>query len=725
MKMKWFVLMTVILLLMVGQVLALPSTQIGTTIRFGYLGPADSDMARGIQLAITEINEAGGIVGPNNTTYRLELLTADVASAEAVPEAVQSLTSQGGIAIFGPDTNDLALPNVAALSSATVPVLTAATDETLQNQDTNANIFRLVAPQSVYDIALANYLVAERGIRTLVVIQSSSDWNASVISFSTILNQLNTLPMRSIQVTERDQLLSNIEVVPGLNPQSGVMFGPSDHVEVVLEQLRANGWTGLFVYRTAGELDVDLQMAGDVLTVDSWTFGATNDSGSRFIASYVAQYGEVPGTLSAAGYDGVYVLSQIIRLSGSTPEVLRQQLPLQGRLNLVRGPVDLATYGNRTFSRTAFIYAFTANGGQRAIAAYDNGELREEFGSPTTTVAATNTPTPTNTIPPTITPRPTLTATPSTLVGTVTSRALNVRTGPSTDYSRLFQLQEGDQVTIVGRNNDFTWYYIQSGGQLGWVFAQYLDIFDPGGLLAVLPVIPAPATPTPAPTQRPQQADLIITNVSLSPSPPQPGVPVTATVSISNVGLTDAGPFAVATTFLPGGLYSAQNLSGLGAGQNVTTTLSTTFTQTGYVPDLAFVVDLNEQVPEGQAGEANNVYQLEYKVDRPVSVLAQTTLPAASSFDFYGGVNDISWDGVTLTMSTNSGMAMIGPVVGNQTFEQTHYDQVPTFATSTSIANPPQGAVYAIITDEGQYGFIRIDVRSGSNVTMTYRIYQP
>lgn len=717
MKLRWFLLMTAILLLLAGQVMA---RQTGTTARLGYIGQSDSDMARGIQLAIDEINAAGGITGPGNSVYFLELVTAEADTAEAVPTAIESLTSQGVVAIFGPDSNALALPNAATLSSASVPILTAATDETLLNQDTNANIFRLVAPQSVYDTALANYLVSVRGVNTLVVIQSSADWNASVITFSTVLNQLSTLPLRSIQVTEREQLLNQIEVIPGLNPQATVMFGSPDDVVAVLEQLREAGWTGVFAYRTGGELDVDPSVVGTVVTVDSWSFGANNDLGSRFIANYVGQYAGVPGPLAAAGYDGVYALRQVIRLNGATALSLRQQLPSLGRLSLVRGPVDLISFGNRVFSRTAMVYELTAAGGQQVQAAYDNGVLRDEFGE--TTTVTISTPTPTLRPTATITPIPTATATPNVLVGTVNSQALNVRSGPSTDYPRQFQLQNGDQVVVIGRNNDYTWLYIQSGGRVGWVFAQYLDLFDPGGYLVSLPVIQAPATPTPAPTQRPQQADLVITNVSLSPASPQPGTPVTATITISNLGLTDAGPFAVATSFMPGDLYSANNLSGLAAGATVTTTLTTTFTQTGYVPDLAFVVDLNEQVPEGQAGEANNIYELAYKVDRPVAVLAQVTFSPAMSFDFYGGAIDISWDGVTLTMSANGA---IGPVIGNQTFEQTHYDQVPSFATSSSVSNPPQGASYAVITEEGQYGFIRIDSRSGSNVTLTYRIYAP
>ena len=65
------------------------------------------------------------------------------------------------------------------------------------------------------------------------------------------------------------------------------------------------------------------------------------------------------------------------------------------------------------------------------------------------------------------------------------------------------------------------------------------------------------------------------------------------------------------------------------------------------------------------------------------------------------------------------------PLSAGITFETAHYDQVPTYATLTALGNPPVGGVYAIITDEGYYGVLRVDGRSGLDVVFTYRIYTP
>lgn len=49
---------------------------------------------------------------------------------------------------------------------------------------------------------------------------------------------------------------------------------------------------------------------------------------------------------------------------------------------------------------------------------------------------------------------------------------LNVRSGPGTDYDRVFRLDHGDVVTITGIDNG--WYKIDSDGSVGYVSSDYM-----------------------------------------------------------------------------------------------------------------------------------------------------------------------------------------------------------------------------------------------------------
>ncbi len=95
--------------------------------------------------------------------------------------------------------------------------------------------------------------------------------------------------------------------------------------------------------------------------------------------------------------------------------------------------------------------------------------------------------TPSPTRPPTATP--TVTPTPTPLRAQA-ARNANVRAGPGTDFAIVGALAIGDQVTILGRSDD--WYELTGPDALtGWVAASLLTI-DPVTADAVPTVTPAP-----------------------------------------------------------------------------------------------------------------------------------------------------------------------------------------------------------------------------------------
>ncbi len=85
---------------------------------------------------------------------------------------------------------------------------------------------------------------------------------------------------------------------------------------------------------------------------------------------------------------------------------------------------------------------------------------------------------------------------------TVTSYALNVRTGPGPQYSRIIAIPRGTSVTLLARNSDASWARVRLwSGQEGWVNTQYIA---PTVSLMSLPVgwtDPQPQ-PQPAPGYR-------------------------------------------------------------------------------------------------------------------------------------------------------------------------------------------------------------------------------
>ncbi len=108
--------------------------------------------------------------------------------------------------------------------------------------------------------------------------------------------------------------------------------------------------------------------------------------------------------------------------------------------------------------------------------------------------SATIIPLPTATLPP-------VALTPVMLLATANA-TLNVRDGPSTTYSVLAKLKQGDQRVITGKSQDGQWWQIDLDGKPGWISAGFATS---NSSLDSVPVVHV-QSPTPLPTSKPAPA---------------------------------------------------------------------------------------------------------------------------------------------------------------------------------------------------------------------------
>ena len=75
----------------------------------------------------------------------------------------------------------------------------------------------------------------------------------------------------------------------------------------------------------------------------------------------------------------------------------------------------------------------------------------------------------------------------------VVDTGANCRSGPGTVYDKTTSFQPGTYLTLVGHNNDNSWWYVLVGNTNCWIFASTGHTTGP---LGSLPLITAPPTPT-------------------------------------------------------------------------------------------------------------------------------------------------------------------------------------------------------------------------------------
>ena len=245
-----------ILGLAVPVALAAPGAQADAEpVRIGYLGAANSPMALGAQLAVDQINAAGGFVGPGNITYEFELIPRPTApTPDTLATELDKLLQQDVVAILGPQDNDLLVDaaNVQALVQGGVPILTAAPLDALTDSDLTDIIFRIRAPERVYSYALATYMVEDLGLNTISLVQTDVQVEG-LQDFADTLESLGVAPFGETVIIDPDDLEDQVEELVDLDPEAIAMWGHEADAYDLLSELRRAGWDGRFAYHQAAE----------------------------------------------------------------------------------------------------------------------------------------------------------------------------------------------------------------------------------------------------------------------------------------------------------------------------------------------------------------------------------------------------------------------------------------------------------------------------------------
>lgn len=772
------VALAAILALLGGAALPTASAQPPLMLNIGVIDSPQSPTARGIFLAIQEATAKGGLILPDGRPFALQPITGTRAplTRDEVREALSGLRNAGAVAIFGPDDPIVADQNSAALAAAGVPIFTSAPNRETPRGDL---IFRTSATDEYRAGALVEYLVGREKLSRVGLFTTIDAPFSAYESFRTAFLARN-IEVLGGQPANDSAIDSAADAFFLQAPQAIYATGTARQIARFYTALRGRGYAGIFATNVINDPEffdtLTPSLRINLYGTAGWTYENKSELSRKFTENYSRTYGVMPNERAAAAYDATTLLIEALKEGGTSPVSLTAALRELAPRNGVQGrlvPTD------STLSKTANVIATGQFGAPLLLAAYEPRDMATLIAalSPTSTPRgqqpsrtptqgpATATPrvsptaTATATLPPNVTPSATFTpsqtftpsatftasatftpsatntpipptATPDGVTLTIIGRLVNVRTGPGRAYDVIGQLNNGEQVKLTGANSDLTWFTFVFREQQAWITGDtsLISLFGDPRTLPVVQPPPLPtatALPSSTSTVTPEpRADITFISATLNPPIPQPGQPFQLSVTVQNIGTVNAGEFAIATSFKPGDVYAAQVVAGLPVGQQITVLLSATVNGTGS-ENIAIVIDLNKQIDEGAAGEANNEIPFSYKIDRPYVAQGTVQLAPSTSLDLFGGTQDITYTGTDLVPING---AQFGIIAGVQ-FSQLHYDFLsPALVNSTNgipLANLPAGALVGIYTSEGARGILRVNSVNGSNLVLDYFIYQP
>lgn len=265
---------------------------------------------RGVKLAVSQANAAGGIDG-----RKIQLTLYDDQGDPTVgTELARKIAAAGDVAMLGTAESAVTLAMAPILKSEQIPNITSGQSTKLT--DLHSPFLFLNGPTGLtYDSTLATYLVKTKGYKKIAMITNNDSYGAGEESaFSSSLQSLG-LSSVSSQVVPADQtnMTPALTKIRGSNPQ--VLFIGAEEAQsgLIVKQAHALGMTAVIAEGAPAGTPLYMSTAGvtnanGTIVSSPYLGNEASESAKTFSAAYTAAYGSAPELHGAKAYDGAEIM---------------------------------------------------------------------------------------------------------------------------------------------------------------------------------------------------------------------------------------------------------------------------------------------------------------------------------------------------------------------------------------------------------------------------------
>lgn len=274
---------------------------------------------RGIQLAIDQINEAGGVLD-----QQVELVAADDATNPQVGvDAAQRIVNVDGVVgIVGALSSGVTIPIATTVSAtAGVPqISTASTSPVITTLDDNGFLFRTTPHDALQGEVLAD-VVSQEGIEKVAVVYVNNDYGkglADAFAESYGGEVTASVAYEERQASYRGELSRAAQG----DPEALIMIAyPGDGIPMIRQALE-EGFFEKFVFTDGMKATEVAEAAGDALDGAFGTAPSGDpeaEAAKLFREMYEERYGELPPQpFIDTAYDATMLMALAIEKAGST-----------------------------------------------------------------------------------------------------------------------------------------------------------------------------------------------------------------------------------------------------------------------------------------------------------------------------------------------------------------------------------------------------------------------
>lgn len=310
----------------------------------------------GIQMAVKEVNAAGGVLGGK----KIVVVVADNKSepAEATNAITKLITQDKVVAVLGPVTSTNVLATVQVAQDNKIPVLTATgTNEkiTFDNGKVRPFAFRACFIDPFQGRVMANYAAKTVKAKTAVIyVDSSSDYSKGLSqSFETTFTQNGGKILGKEAFLAKDQDFKatltkikamNAEVIfiPAYYEEVGKIVKQARELGITIPLLGTDGWDDPKVVEIAGAAALN-----NTYFSNHYSSQDKDPNVVKFVEAYKKEYNQEPSALAALGYDsGLMIIDAIKRAGAADPVKIKDALEQTKNLQVSTGILTIDSNHN-------------------------------------------------------------------------------------------------------------------------------------------------------------------------------------------------------------------------------------------------------------------------------------------------------------------------------------------------------------------------------------------
>ena len=302
----------------------------------GGIGPVTGGAAvygqsvkNGAELAVNEINEAGGVNGVK-FDFKFE---DDEADGEKAVNAYNTLKDGGMKILMGTVTSGACASVIEYTNTDNMYQLTPSASST--DVLKYGNVYQVCFTDPNQGIASAQY-IGSKGLATKVaVIYDSSDIYSSGIyeKFTEEAASQNFNIVAAEAFTADSKTDFSVQLQKAKDAGAELVFLPIYYSEasLILTQAAALEYNPIFFGCDGldGILTVenfDTALAEGLMLLTPFAADATDSKTTNFVSTYKSKYGEVPNQFAADAYDAIYIIKAAIEKSNAKPDMSIDEL---------------------------------------------------------------------------------------------------------------------------------------------------------------------------------------------------------------------------------------------------------------------------------------------------------------------------------------------------------------------------------------------------------------